>query len=190
MKKNILLGILLSSVTIQASAQKVHLGIKAGANMNKIQGEAFSDKYRFGYHAGGFLSVDFMKFLGVQTEVLFNQTNTKVTENLSPIYKDVFNKKKLNYLSIPLLLRLNAGDFLTLNAGPQFSILMNPEKNLLQNGGDAFKKGDFSLVAGFEINLRALKVYGRYCWGFTDVSDMGKDAKNRQIQLGLGLRFF
>jgi hypothetical protein len=88
-------------------------------------------------------------------------------------------------------LRFNIGSLITLNAGPQFSILMNQSDNLIQNGQDAFKKGDLSLVAGAQLNLTALRIYGRYNVGLQNINDAANQEKwtNKQIQLGVGLRF-
>ncbi len=41
---------------------------------------------------------------------------------------------RLGYLSIPVLLRYNVGNMLTLNVGPQFGILINKDKSVLKNG--------------------------------------------------------
>jgi hypothetical protein len=79
---------------------------------------------------------------------------------------------------------------LTLNAGPQFGVLMNQNDNLLVNGQNAFKKGDFSMVLGAQFNLTALRIYGRYNIGLNNINDIDNKEKwtNQQIQLGVGLR--
>lgn len=176
-------------LAIAGSAQGFHLGAKVGANLGKLDGVAFKDGYKLGYQLGGFAEIDFSKTIGIQPELLFNQTNTKVTDQTSDIFKPGDNIH-LNYLSIPILLRINAGKILTLNAGPQYSILLNNHKTTLQNAGDAFKSGDFALAFGAQLNLNALRIYGRYNIGLTDVSDISSQDKwkNQQLQLGVGFR--
>ena len=78
----------------------------------------------------------------------------------------------MNYLSIPLLLSFRPVSFLTFQAGPQFSILMNKQKKFLENGRDAFTDGDFSMLAGAQINILRLRVYGRYGVGLTNINDI------------------
>ena len=138
------------------------------------------------------MEIDFSKTLGIQPEVLFNQTNTTIESDASDIYNLALNgqKKTLNYLSIPVLLRINAGKLLTLHLGPQYSILMNSHETILENGMDAFKSGDFAAVLGAQVNLGSLKIYGRYNIGLNNINDIdNKDKwKNQQIQLGLGFR--
>jgi hypothetical protein len=82
------------------------------------------------------------------------------------------------------------GGFLTLNAGPQFGILLQQDKSLLQNGRDAFKSGDLSMVAGAQLNILMLRVYGRYNIGLTNINNIDDRDKwtSQQIQIGLGLK--
>lgn len=189
MKKSILSVtaiILFASVSM---AQSFHLGAKAGANLGKIDGKSFKDEFNLGYQLGGFAEIDFTKGFGIQPEVLFSQTNTTVTdEPLSGLKPG--EKINLNYLSVPILLRFNTSKLLTLHLGPQFSVLTNNHKTTAGNVGDAFKGGDFAMVAGAQVNLGALKLYGRYNIGLSDVNDItdGQKWKNQQIQFGVGLK--
>lgn len=194
--KRILLSVLtvFAAVSI-ANAQAFHFGGKAGANMTKIDGQSFKDGYELGYQLGGFVEIDFNKNIGIQPELLFSQTNTKVASGFKDIYENIDNalvgdKVKLSYLSIPVLLRINAGELLTFHAGPQFSILMNSNETLLDNGKDAFKKGDLAAVVGAQVNLKAFRIYGRYNIGLSDINDIDNQDKwkNQQIQLGIGIK--
>ena len=99
---------------------------------------------------------------------------------------------KLNYLNIPLLLRINASDKLTLLAGPQFSILMNDDQDLVDNGQAAFKSGDVNGVAGLQLNWGSFRVYGRYVFGLSDINNIDNQDtwKNNQVQMGVGITLF
>ena len=192
MKKIIFFAACFVCTFTESTAQSFHVGAKAGVNMSKIDGQAFKDGFNAGFQLGGFMEIDFSKTLGIQPEVLFNQTNTTIASDASDIYNLALNgqKKTLNYLSIPVLLRINAGKLLTLHLGPQYSILMNSHETILENGMDAFKSGDFAAVLGAQVNLGSLKIYGRYNIGLNNINDIdNKDKwKNQQIQLGLGFR--
>ena len=102
-------------------------------------------------------------------------------------YRDV----KLNYLSIPIMLNYKVGKLLTLQGGPQFGVLIDQSRNLLQNGEEAFSSGDFSLAGGAVINISKLRLTGRYFVGLNNVSDIGDQNKwkNQGFQLSLGLAF-
>lgn len=174
-----------------ASAQSLNLGVKAGATLGKIDGQPFKDGYNLGVHAGFFADLGIGEKWGIQPEVLFNQTKTQVRS--SSDVGDVLNqgtKGHLNYLSIPILLNFKPAKILTIQAGPQFGILMNKDNSLVENGKEAFKSGDFAIDLGAQLNLGGFKVYGRYNIGLSDtrVSDVTDKSKwtNQQIQLGIG----
>ncbi|RYY57908.1 MAG: PorT family protein [Chitinophagaceae bacterium] len=188
--KYFLIGILFFLTVSQVQAQ-LHLGAKAGANMSKLDGVSYRDRYKLGYQFGAFVGYDIGKVAGIQTEVLSSQTNTSVEDGLGAIPGNLFSgRKRLNYVSVPLLLKLFPNSILSIHAGPQFSILTNRNKSALQNGKDLFRASDFSAVAGAELKLGALRLYGRYVWGFSDISDVGGKARSQQAQLGLALNLF
>jgi len=191
MKKIIALVFIMVAVTT-IHAQGFHMGVKAGANLNKMDGESFNSNFRLGYELGGFAEIDFSKSIGIQPELLFDQTNTTVTNSGSQIFNvNSGDNIQLNYLSIPVLLKINTG-LLTIHLGPQYSILINNHKTTLQNSQDAFKSGNFAVIAGLQLNLQLLKIYARYTVGLSDINDIGSQNKwtSQQIQFGLGLRVF
>ena len=184
--------LLLSAILLHAAANsQIHAGAKAGAGLNKINGTTFQDKFELGYHLGGFIYAEISDFAGIQAEVLFNQTNTSVQDRYSDVIDNAFKgSKTLNYVSVPLLLRLNSEGFITFTAGPQFSFLADSDKSITENGRKLFKKTDFSVLGGAEINLRPLTIYARYIWGFSAISEFGGRSNSSQIQIGAALRLF
>jgi hypothetical protein len=196
MKHLFLAFIAVTTFSFAAKAQGgFRLGIKGGANLNQVEGASLNDGFAFSYHLGGFAEIDFTKKFGIQPEVLWNQSKTTYGTGLSNIYQPLLNPTSgnditLNYLSIPILLRYNIGSMLSLNAGPQFGILLNKDKNLLQNGEQAFASGDFGMVAGLQVNLKTLRLYGRYNIGLKNINDIDQKEKwtNQQLQFGIGLR--
>jgi hypothetical protein len=176
----------------QASMAQFSVGLKAGANIVKVDGKSFNDEFRYGYHLGGFANVGIGGRWSIQPEVLFNQYQTKTDSSFKNIYQNALSGAtdvKLNYLSIPLLLNYKLGSFLSLQAGPMFSVLMDHNKNLLENGSDAFKKGDFSMLGGAQVSLGKIKLNGRYVVGLNNINDIdNKDKwKSQGFQLSLGL---
>lgn len=176
----------------QASFAQFTIGIKAGANISKIDGRSFSDEFRYGYHLGGFAIVPIASRFAIQPEVLFNQIQTRTGTEFRNIYQPAFDGNtdiRLNYLSIPVLLNYKLGSFLSLQAGPQFGILMDRNRNLLQNGKEAFNKGEFSMLGGAQFSLGKIKVSGRYFVGLNNINDIdNQDSwKNQGYQLSVGL---
>jgi hypothetical protein len=190
MKTKLLLTAAISIVSFSAFSQGFKIGAKGGATMNKITGQTFKEEFSYGYHVGGFATIGLGKRFAIQPEVLFNQVNVDTSNKFSAIYQ--FNKLsgvQLKYISIPLLLNYNAGKLITLQAGPQFGILINKSNTLVQNGKDAFKGGDFSMLGGVQLNISHLKIYGRYLIGLNNLNDIDNQDKwkNQSVQLGIGL---
>ncbi len=192
MNKYLIIGIV-SFLSLSASAQGVKFGPKLGANMGKIDGKGFDENYSLGYHVGGFVQININKKWGIQPEVLWNQINTDTASDIRFVYQNLQNQNlknpQLNYLSIPILLNYSPVKLVTFQAGPQFGILLNKNDNLVQNGENAFKNGDFSLLGGVQLNLLKLRVYGRYVIGLNNISDVSNTDKwrNQGLQVGLGL---
>lgn len=178
----------------QASFAQFSIGVKAGANITKVDGKSFSDEFKYGYHLGGYATIPLGGRLGIQPEVLFNQYQTKTDTSFSHIYQNALNNStnvKLNYLSIPILLNYKLGSFLSLQAGPQFGVLLDNSKNFLQNGQNAFKKGDFSMLGGAQLSIAKIKLTGRYVVGLNNINDIDNRDKWKnqgwQLSVGLGL---
>jgi len=188
------LSLFLFAITISTFtfAQGFHVGLKGGVNMYKIEGKSFNEEFKHSYNAGLFTEINFSPKVGIQPEILWNQAQTRTSTRFKDIYNDGIGELKgvtLNYLSIPLLLNLSPSKFVTFQAGPQFGVLINQDKSLLQNGGDAFKKGDFSMVGGAQLKLSAIRITGRYVVGLNNINDIdNKDEwKSQGFQVSLGL---
>ena len=193
MKKIIPLAVCLFCITKFTSAQSVHAGIKAGADLHKIAGVPFSNKFTFGYHAGAFAEINFNKKFGIQPEVLFNSVHADTAQNFSTVYGfNSIKKVNFNYISLPILFTVKLAPFLKLQAGPQFAVLLNKSESLLKNGENAFKQGSLAFAGGLQFNFKKVKVYGRYVEGVSDVNDTKSNVKwhNQTIQAGVGLRLF
>lgn len=173
-------------------AQGFHLGVKAGANMAKLSpGESFSDGFKLGLSAGAFAELNFTKHIGLQPEILFNQTNTRTASNFDEVYqlqgysgKDVY----MNYLTIPVLLSIRPIPLISILVGPQFGIKLND--NISTSAINAFKSGDFSVVGGAQINLGGFKAGARYLIGLNNLNDLNNNYKwkSQTIQLYVGFR--
>jgi len=196
MKTKLFLPLISALLFSQAIMAQFHIGIKGGANIIKIDGRSFKDEFRYGYHLGGFMELGLGNGLSINPEVLFNQYSTTVDSNFNHIYQNVLNPSyqshvKLNYLSIPIILNYKLIGPISLQAGPQFGILIDKNKTLLQNGASAFKNGDFSLLAGAQVKFGGIRVNGRYVIGLSNINDIDNQDKWKysgfQLSLGLAL---
>ena len=169
-------------------SQGLTFGIKGGASINKLTGKSFKEEFSFGYHVGVFATLGMGGKLSLQPEVLLNQVNQDTATSFSSVYH-FKNKIELKYLSIPILLNYNLSNLLALQVGPQFGVLLDKNKNALQNGGEAFKNGDLSMLGGVQLKLLKFRVYGRYAIGLSDLNSIGNSDKwkSQSIQLGVGI---
>lgn len=177
----------------QLMMAQFHIGIKAGANITKVDGKSFSEEFNYGYNVGGFAEIGLSKKFAFEPEVLFNQYTSTLDSNYKHIYENVITsdqtKVKLNYLTIPLLIDYKFLGPIHLQAGPQFGVLMSHDKTFLENGENAFKNGDFSMVAGAQIKLAQFRITGRYIIGLNNINDIDNQDKwkNQVIQLSVGI---
>src|SRR5450432_2512186 len=196
MKKAVVLLITIFSIcNSHILAQGLPIGIKTGTNNRLLTGNSFSDGFNWSFMAGAFAEINFTSSWGIQPEVLFSQVTSQTASNFSDAYEEGINSHdvKLQYLNIPILLTYKLPiPILSLQLGPQFGTLLNNNSSITTNGKNAFKSGDFSMVAGAQINLLMFKGGIRYVYGFTNINNI-TDAdtwKTRTIQLYVGIRIF
>lgn len=176
-----------------------HIGIKGGANMFQVGGSPFASGFQPGFDAGVFGEINLTPQWGFQPEILYSQTGFKTGNGFSVNYPDGVNNYKgnLSYLSIPILITYTPVKLLSLQVGPQYSILLNNDKGLVQGTTTAFKNGNFSFVFGAQANVKRLKAGLRYVVGLTDLNGMSKGYTNTMstwsssgFQAYIGFRLF
>ena len=55
-----------------AFAQGLHLGLKGGVNIFKVDGKSFNNEFKFGYNLGAFAELNFNSQWGLQPVLLWN----------------------------------------------------------------------------------------------------------------------
>ncbi|MBS1947828.1 MAG: PorT family protein [Bacteroidetes bacterium] len=199
MKKPIIFSIALMIISIaSASAQKFQLGVKGGVNFFNVQdqggtySQALNNQFQFGYNLGGFAILNLSKHVGIQPEVMWNEYQTRTSDNANAIYDSLWPGKNisLNYLTVPLLLNISPSKIITFQVGPQFGILINESQTFYNNTKNAFKKGDFSMVGGVQLNLAWIKLGARYVVGLNNISDLPNSNawKNHGAQAYVGIK--
>ena len=192
--KKIILILFVGLFTTGVNAQGFKIGVKLGSNITDVTGLQFKDGFNYSYHAGVFSEIMFSKYLGIQPEALWSQTNLTRATTISSLYQPSLgslNSIELTYLSIPVLLNIRPTKLITLQAGPQFGILVDKTQTATANAGNAFKNGDLSMVGGVQFNLFKLKFYGRYLAGLNNINDLSDQDKwkSKTYQLGVSLAF-
>lgn len=186
--KKIILSIailLICSISYNTYAQGVGLGIKAGANLANQSMTNWDTSTKTGFHGGAYIIIAFSQKWAIQPEVMYSAQGSEIT--------DIDEVNDFNYLSIPILIRWKPISFLSIEAGPQFSSLLDAKNKSGDSIKEDFKDSDFGFAVGARIHLPlGLNVGARYIWGFTNVSDLGDDTsvKNTTAQIYAGWTIF
>lgn len=176
MKKILIAASIMLLAFTSAQAQDLKFGAKIGANFSKLSGEGPDGDNLTSFHVGVLTELNLIENLSLQGELLYSSQGTELNNE----------DYKLDYISVPVLAKLYLiTDKLSLEAGPQFSFLLNDDVP------DTFrtKTFDFAAVGGLGYNLtQNIFVQARYVVGLTDASREAA-VTNKVIQLSAGLRF-
>ena len=190
--KKILISFVLAYLSLNSIAQGFKLGIKAGGNFTTNTSASIQDNYQGGFHAGLFARVNASDFIGVQVEGLASSINLKVTPN-SGVFRNAITDLKATYIHIPILLNISPLPLVSLQLGPQIGMTIKQTENALVNTAqEAFKKNDFSMLAGVQLNLSKLSIFRRYSLGLSDIKNPSLTTvtdtwKTKMLQAGIGL---
>jgi hypothetical protein len=195
----VFLMLIMQKINAQDKESFFRLGIKGGANINKIQGKAYKDAFNFNFQAGVFVQFNITKKIGIQPEVNFVQSTSEFADDANNVYDDLFlggtqKKAKLDYLEVPVLLNINIGPTkkVKLQLGPAYGGLLKESVDSLKtNVGSLYKKGDWSGVAGIWIQLPLVNIHARYKMGLSTINGINNQQtwRNQSIQVGVGLTF-
>ena len=166
-------------------AQGVGFGLKGGVNFANQSITNITTESITGFHGGGYFVLAFSESWAVQPEVFFSSQGAELPE------LDELNE--FNYLSIPVLLSLRPLSFLSIEAGPQISLLLDAKNRADNSIKDDFNRSDIGLAAGITLHSPiGLNGGLRYVWGLTNISNLENDleVKNRMVQIFLGWTIF
>lgn len=186
------LAFLLLTASHADAQQSLQLGLKAGGNFFKVGGRSFDGKTKPSFSGGAYGELNFTSKWSLQPELLFNQTIAKTSEQFNQIYHGVsFQQVSLNYIAVPILVVFKPVPELSILVGPQYGYLIAQTTGLLQDvadqGKDAFKKNDLSIVFGGQLNLGKVKFGARYSAGLNNICFRTTDSwRQYGFQLYLG----
>ncbi len=188
MKKLILIA-LLSMFALNVNAQGMtSFGVKAGANFANISGDDVDDlSSRTGLYLGVLAEFGLTDLLAIQPELNFSMQGADLSE-------DGFEGSvKLNYINLPVMLKINVTDGLFFEAGPQLGFLMSADVEIdgeEEDIKDEIKNIDFggNLGVGYQLD-NGLFFNARYNIGLANINDFedSEDFKNQNSVLSLGV---
>jgi hypothetical protein len=190
--KKIIILLALGYFNLQAKAQdQFNIGIKLGQNFSNASSIAVNNNTA-SYHVGATMHIGITKQWGITPEIVLSQTKLETNVNIAALLNNRLLQPEtyhLNYLSIPILVEYRPFSALALQAGPQYSILIDQKKDGIGNAAMAFKSGEFAFVGGAQFNFGGFFAYGRYVVGLQNISELQDQAKwkTTQWQLGVGM---
>nr|WP_159024301.1 porin family protein [Formosa sp. L2A11] len=212
MKKIIVFtGVLLfafTSVHAQSDSKAFQLGVKGGVNFSKLSGDDFEDvDSRTSFNAGLVAELPISERFSFQPEIFYSGQGFDILERDQDNVFDTSDnvEYQLDYIQVPLLLKVYLIKGLSVEAGPQFGFKINEEFDADPNsdGGDLNVNNEDSYVKDFDTNLAFGTSYkfdsgvflsARYTMGLTsifkdDTLFENVDGKNDVWQFGLGYMF-
>ena len=165
-------------------AQNVHFGIKAGANFANLNGGDVDLDGRTGLHAGVALELSLAEKFSLQPELLYSNQGAELP--------NVF-KIKVDYISMPVLMKYYLAGGLSFDVGPQFAFLMSDAIEALDSNVTVgeLDNESFDLGAAVGLGFKAplgVFVQARYVIGFSE-TQTDSDLKNNVFQLSVGYNF-
>lgn len=194
MKKIIFLFAIFSTTIVFSQKSKrdegIKLGIKGGLNVSNLMGDVEDLGIRTSVHIGMLAEIIVSDKFSIQPELLYSgQGATYVGSNPG------FLRKKLNYITLPVLAKFPVLKGLYLETGPQVGFLISAKEKTNDSNDKikGIKTIDFGLNAGLNYEFKnGVFIQGRYNLGLTDTGatgDANKRASNSVIQFSLGCLF-
>ena len=186
-----------TSFSDKGSGFLMKYGVKTGLNMTSMSNDmAFDPGFGMGvgFRVGGFLNMRWgyrtensskgTGLWGFQPELMYSNQAVKTDAG------DV----KMNYIAVPLLLKVYPTTALSIEVGPELSYLISTSPSTMAVDGAEIKVGDckgmnIGATAGLAYDFEmGLTVGARYTYGFTDMAKNLK-WKNSNIQVTVGWMF-
>lgn len=217
-KLTLLLGLFLACM-VQAQAQKISGGIKAGVNTTSWGGDAvqsFSEalnstsalkkEIKTGFHLGGFMNIPLSQHFAIEPGLYYSTKGMTVEQTISTnsflnLRADITNES--HYLDLPVVAKVTLGQGFQIFAGPQVSYLLankvRGEAGLLGfsfeqevDWESGLREFDFGLTGGIGYQfLNGIQLSAGYDHGLTTL-DAGKsnfDVYNRAVKFSVGYVF-
>ncbi len=203
--KTVLLAVLASTFALTSGLAQTrpHFGPMAGVSLARLHGiDDVSTGSRTGLVAGGFVDIPLGERLGFEPELLYVQKGARTDIN-----GGLQSTLKLDYLQMPLLLKLLLPTASSTRVGPNFfagpaigfkvgCAVSSHQQNgppmatnhSCTDGGPSVRSTDLSLVFGLGLDFRSLAIQARYDVGFGELQPDTRVRTNAWL-FTLGWRF-
>lgn len=194
------------AVNAQSKDSNAEFGFKGGVNFSNMYTEDVDDNNVLtSFNAGIYAKLPISDALAIQPELLYSRKGAEL------VYDNVFAegtaKFKLNYIELPVLLKVNLTDNFNIHVGPYFAYLIDAQVTNETDDGtfdfednydnDDFNKFDYGLSAGVGLDFESMGIGVRYNYGlqtvgkdreFAGTTYTVPDGKNSNLSLYLAVR--
>ncbi|WP_029033703.1 porin family protein [Salinimicrobium terrae] len=190
MKKLLIIAAVFLSAGTLSAQEFVEFGAKGGLNFASLSGDETEGLDGVtSFHLGLLAEFPLTDKFSVQPEVLYSGLGASASEGDATL--------KLDYISVPVMLKYYVMNGLFLEAGPQisFNVVAEAEEDGETGEVENIKSTDFGagVGVGYELPM-GLLFDARYVLGFSNIWDGELDGsdfsqKNNVIQLSVGFKF-
>lgn len=188
------------------STSGAEFGVKGGVNFSNLYTDEVDDNNMLtSFNAGLYAKFPITQSVAIQPEFLFSRKGAEF------VYDNAFAEGtarfKLNYIEVPVLLKLNVTENFNIHLGPYFAYLIDAQVTNESNAdifdfeenydNDDFNKFDTGLTAGVGLDFEGFGVGARYNYGLTTVGKertvdgvtyTSPDGKNSNFSLYLSVK--
>ncbi|MDT0678109.1 porin family protein [Autumnicola musiva] len=190
MTKRILLIIfLVLGVCVRNFAQNKHsFSVKAGINFTGFHTGSSTYTGEFGVNAGILYEYRLSSFISLQPEMVFSQKGGEYKTPGNEWY--VYATSKLNYIDIPLMVKIKILENINFQVGPQIGLLLSGKTEYEgKEIGTETNFLDFAVNGGFGFDVfQKFFIQTRYSYGLSELFK-DKNYKNSVISLSVGYKF-
>ena len=180
-----------TQITSQSDLPKSTAGLKGGYNLATVKFDGNGDVgERSGFHIGVYGESYFAKVASVQIELNYSQQGYEINSNSGTF------TQKLNYINLPLSLKLYPIQNFYFEAGPQVGLAISHKEEFdsefnLFDSEQEFDPKSFDYGANVGVGVKTndgFTLGARYYFGMGDIYDEG-NPKNRVLQISAGFAF-
>ncbi|MFD1161956.1 porin family protein [Hwangdonia seohaensis] len=156
--------------------QGVMYGVRGGFNISNLSFDTapnMENKHRNSIFVGFFANIGLSKTISLMPEIQFSAEGANE------------EKLHLDYIQAPIFFRFRLSEKIHIGAGPQVGLKVHKVD-------DGIKNFAYSGVGGIEYKLSHMLFADlRYTYGFSNIfdDDLSVEAKNTNIQIGVGYKF-
>lgn len=207
-KQRILFAILffiaatIGSIYAQDKNIGTEFGIKGGFNISNLySNDTNDDTVLYGFNAGVYATLPISDFIAIQPEILYSTKGSKLEFNSAVTSSEI--KFKLDYIELPLLIRVNITRNFNIHAGGYAAYLI---RSKISGNGALYlnninttdlNKFDAGLATGIGIDFNTVSLGVRYNYGLATVGKERTiagtiytfpDAKNNNLTTYISLK--